>query len=163
VRQRQRQHGDPGDVRQLVRGERVGGEIRLARARARPVIPVEHVVKSGRELGQGVRRPEGGQRVLAARRDGAQVVDAVDVVGVGVGEQHGVHPVDPLRHELQPQLGRGVDQEAAPARLDQRRGAHAPVARVRRRAGAAVAADLRHAERGAAAEQHQTHLRPPRP
>jgi hypothetical protein len=37
------------------------------------------------------------------------------VIGVFVGEQNGVDPVDPRRNELQPKLGRRVDEEACPA------------------------------------------------
>ena len=42
----------------------------------------------------------------------AQIVDAVDVVGVLMGEQHAVEPVDIGVEKLLAQVGRSVDQHA---------------------------------------------------
>jgi hypothetical protein len=91
---------------------------------------------------------------------GAQVVDAVGVVGVVVRVQHGVQPVDPVRDELDAQLGRRVDQEPrAGVGLDHRADARAPVARVGGAAHPAVAADDGNAERRAGAEEGELHDR----
>jgi len=57
----------------------------------------------------------------------AQVVDAVGVVGVLVGIEHGVEPIDVSVEQLLAQIGRRIDQDAgdagAGAALDQKRGA----------------------------------------
>ena len=88
----------------------------------------------------------------------ANVVDAVHVVGVIVGEQHGVDAIDAARDELQPQLGRRVDQQARSAiGLDHRADAGAAVARIGRAADGAVAADLRHAEARSGSEEGELH------
>src|SRR3954447_785984 len=89
--------------------------------------------------------------------DLAQVVDAVDVVGVGVGVEERVDGADAGVQALLPQVGAGVDQDAPALRLDQDRAAAALVARVGRAADGAGAADLRHAGRGAAAEDRDSH------
>jgi len=49
--------------------------------------------------------------------DRAQVVDAVQVVGVGVGQDHRVDHVDAFAQELLAQVGRRVDQHARGRRL----------------------------------------------
>ena len=51
-----------------------------------------------------------------ADEQGAQVVDAVDVVGVLVGDQHAVDPVDVGVEKLLAQVRRGVDQDPGPCR-----------------------------------------------
>ena len=61
----------------------------------------------------------------------AQVVDAVGVVGVLVGEEHRVEAVDLGVKQLLAQIGRGIDQDAGDAAavtpLDQQRGPPAAV------------------------------------
>ncbi|PYO73883.1 MAG: hypothetical protein DMD67_14740 [Gemmatimonadetes bacterium] len=52
------------------------------------------------------------------------------VIGVGVCEQHGIDGPYARGHELQPQLGRRVDQEPAAPGLDERGRAGPPVARI---------------------------------
>ena len=49
--------------------------------------------------------------VLRLKESSAQVIDAVNVIGVLVREKHRVDIVDGRRHELQAQLGRGIDQQ----------------------------------------------------
>ena len=51
------------------------------------------------------------QRRAAAHAQGAQVIDAVGVIGMIVGPQHTVDPADPGGEQLVPQIGRRIDQE----------------------------------------------------
>src|SRR4051794_35816797 len=89
----------------------------------------------------------------------AQVVDAVGMVGVLVGVEHGVDPIDLGVEKLLAQVGRCVDQHArdagVAAALHQERCAAAAVLRV---VGIGVAPAERrawHAARGAAAEDRE--------
>jgi hypothetical protein len=106
-------------------------------------------------------------------RDGAaldevehpQVVEAVDVVGVGVGEEHGIDAADVVNERLLAEVGRGVDEERAATagieHFDQHAGAQPAVARVGRGADGAVAGDARHAGRGAGAEERDAQAHAP--
>ena len=104
-------------------------------------------------LGVGPDRQAG----AAVVDDGAEVVDAVDVVGVRVGVDDAVEQADVGGEELRAQVGGGVDQHpggaaagwCARASSEQRLRRFLGFGRV---AGAPVAADARHAGRGAAAE-----------
>jgi len=107
--------------------------------------------EDGRGAGVGV----DGQVAPHQLVEPAEVVEAAGVVGVGVGHQHRVDPVEPDRQRLETKLGRGVDQVDALAVADDGRGAGAPIARVRRAADAAVAADEGDAVRGTGAEERQ--------
>jgi len=98
-----------------------------------------------------------------ADRQRTQVIDAVHVVGVRVRKQHGVDPIDAGRDELEPQLGRRVDQKPRTSRLDERSRARALVAGVGGCTGWTATADLRHAERCTRAEKNQPHITPSRP
>ncbi len=91
----------------------------------------------------------------SVRGDGPQVVEAEQVVGVVVREQHGVDDADALAEQLQAQLGRRVDEQIALRRADEDGAAIAVVARVGRAADGAVAADHGHADRGAGAEESE--------
>ena len=92
----------------------------------------------------------------------AQIIDAVDVIGMFVRKEHGVDMGHARRHELQPQFGRCVDQEArAIFGFDDGAAACAFVARVGRLTHGAVAADLRDTEAGAGAQKPEAHGRVP--
>ena len=89
--------------------------------------------------------------------DGAEIVDAVDMVSVGVGVEQCVDLADAGIQALLAQVGAGVDQDALTPCLDEDGAAAATVARVGRAADGAVAADLRHARGGAAAQHRYAH------
>ena len=63
-----------------------------------------------------------------------QIVDAMGVVGVGMGHQDAVDPLDPGLDHLLAQIGRGVDEDrgraVAAEALDEHRAASAAVFRV---------------------------------
>ena len=98
-----------------------------------------------------------------AQRIGPEIVDAVHLVGMLVGPDHGVDPLDLGVEELGAQVGRGVDQDglaaASSTRMEQRR------RRLRGSAGSAaphsplpsLPADARHAARRAAAQDRHPH------
>jgi hypothetical protein len=65
-----------------------------------------------------------------AQHVGPHVVDAVDLVGMLVGPQHGVDALDLRVQELRTQVGRGVDQDGLALVLDQDGAAPSAVARV---------------------------------
>jgi hypothetical protein len=75
-----------------------------------------------------------------------------NVVGVGVGVEQRVDGADAGVQALLAQVGAGVDEDPPASRLDEDGAAAALVARVGGAADRAVAADLRHARRGAAAQ-----------
>ena len=103
-------------------------------------------------LGRHVRR-----HVATPDREGPQVIDPVNVVRMDVRKPHGVDPRDARREELEPQLGRGVDEEAPMLRLDERAMARAPVARIVGRARRTVAPDHGDPEGGSGAEEGELH------
>src|SRR2546426_5797457 len=158
VRQRQRAHRYPGDLRFPVRREWMRHELGLARTGLDTHRGIEDVGKPRRELAERRGWAVRGDRGAVLHGDRAQIVDAVHVIGVGVREQHRVDPGDTRRHELQAQLGRGVDEQPPAPGLDHRGGAGALVPRVRRGAGAAGASGLRHAGGRAGAEERQSHV-----
>jgi hypothetical protein len=81
------------------------------------------------------------------------------MVRVVMGEEHGIHPVDAVRDQLYPQLRRRVDQQSSPViRLHDRPHPRALVARIRRPADGALAANLRHAETGAGSQKRELQI-----
>ncbi len=118
-------------------------------------------------VAEGLVQARGGRRVrvgrdapAAVQHEGAQVVDAVDVVGVRMGVDDAVGPIDLRVQHLLPEIRPGVDHDdgavavGADALHQQRRPA-AAVLRVAGVAGAPVVTDPRHARRRPAAEQRE--------
>src|SRR5262249_42508502 len=89
--------------------------------------------------------------------DGAKIIDSMQMIGMGMGQDDRVETVDLGGKQLLAQIGRGVDQHGLAAALDQQRGAAPAVARVRRVAGAPIGTDRRHAGRRTAAEERRLH------
>jgi hypothetical protein len=93
-------------------------------------------------------------RLALHRIEAAQLVETEDVIRVRVGEQHRVDPPDPVGERLLSQIGRGIDQDAGVVgNVEINRRPQTPVAGIARAAGAAVAADHRHAVRRPRAEK----------
>ena len=137
--QREGAHRHPGDLRLAVRCERPSGQLGFAGPGGRGR-PVEDVAEAARQLGERARRAVHLETGGVPHRDGPEVVDPVDVVRVGVSEEHRVHRGHARGHELETQLGRRVDQQAASPRLEQRGRATAFVTRIGRGTGDAAAA-----------------------
>jgi len=162
VGQRERAHPQAGDLGLRIRVEGMGAELGLTRPRLGRG-GVEDVPEASPQFRQRGRRAVHREAAPLPHREGAQVVDAVDVVGMRVGEEHGIECRHTRRHELESQLGGRVDQQPPAARLDQRRSPGALVPRVGGGAGAAGASDLRHTVGSARPEEHEPHFRRPRP
>jgi hypothetical protein len=80
-----------------------------------------------------------------------EVVYAVDMVRMGMGEEHGIDTGDPFADHLLSKIRRGIHQDIFSPRLDNDRGAAPFVAGVTGRTDGAAAADHRDAGGGAAA------------
>ena len=94
---------------------------------------------------------------MVCDEEGAQIVDAVDVVGVLVAQQHAVEPVHTGIEQLFAQVGRGVHQDAGAAAigcgtLDQDGAAPAAIFWIFRIASAPSGTGPRHAAGEAAAQ-----------
>jgi hypothetical protein len=74
------------------------------------------------------------------------------MVGVGVGEEHGMDVLDVGTQGLGAEIGGGIDQDVTAAVAKEHGGPQAIVARVGRRTDGAMAADGRHPHTGARAE-----------
>ena len=144
--QRKRQNRHTRDRDDDAGFQNTRGELRFSRTRLHHERWIEDVGELGGELRHRVARAVRGKDRGLTNRQRTQVVDAVHVIGMGMGEEHGIDPVDSRRHQLQAQLGRRVDQQARVARLDERRGSGPAIAWIRGGAGGTVTADLRHAE-----------------
>jgi hypothetical protein len=142
----QRQHRQASHLAGLARLEPMQGEPRpRGSGRERQRI-VEDVSEGAGRIIERSLGPVYRDRRFPPQREHPQVVDAVDVVGVLVGVEHGVKPVHTFAHQLEAQLGRGVDQESRIAGLDDRGGPAAPVPGVGGSAHGAPAPDLGHPE-----------------
>lgn len=83
------------------------------------VLP-ENIGKAGLEGLEGSRGGEAGDDLPVDEVKSAQIVDAVDMVGVGMGEQDRVDVGYPFAQGLTPQIGGGVHQDGALAMADQK-------------------------------------------
>ena len=90
------------------------------------------------------------------QHDGTEIVDAVGLVGMLVGEEHRVDMIDLGVDQLLAQVGRGVDQDtrdsAFPRALDEQRAAAAAVFRIFGVARTPAERGTRNAGGGSAAE-----------
>jgi hypothetical protein len=80
----------------------------------------EDIRKAPPDFIEALRRSVNGDGFFVT--EGAKVVDAVQVVGVGVGVENGVNGTDAFAKRLDPQFGGGVDEDGAAARSYQQRG-----------------------------------------
>ena len=127
-----RSHIDISDAKRLAGGNRVSAPFRLARPRKRTNRVVEDVCETVHEACDGIGRPVHVDRNVALVRQRANVVNSVDVVRVIVREENRVHSARAGRDELQPKLGRSIDEDVRTSgRLDQSADASPLVAGVR--------------------------------
>lgn len=71
-----------------------------------------------------------GEVAVGVEAEGAEVVEAHDVVGVGVGVEYGVDAADALADGLRVEIGAGVDEDGAVVVGEADGGTRAPVARI---------------------------------
>ena len=131
-------------------------DLRSRRPLRRAKLRVEDVRETGLHLTHQLVRQVGGDRSPVSGRKDPHVVDAVYMVGVQVRVPHRAHPADARRQQLQPQLGRGVDEQVAAFQREERTVTGAPVPRVVGGAVGAVAADHRHADRGPRSQEGES-------
>src|SRR5690606_20292967 len=151
----EREEPEPRDVHALAGPVGPEPDLRDRRPRRRDVIRIEDVAEAVPEQrGARLVRP-GGDRLMIPHGEGAQVVDPVGVVRVPVGVPDRVDRGDPGAQELEPELGRRVDEEAARAvvALHDRRVPGPAVARIRGGARRARAPDDGDPERGPGPEE----------
>ena len=78
-------------------------------------------------------------------REQSSVVQAEKMVDVPVGKQHGMRNRNLLANELQPQLGRRVNQDRAAGNVNRDSCSHSLITRIHRSTDVAVATDHRNA------------------
>ena len=150
-----------GDLDRGAGAHRAGQHHRPVEAGRRP--GAERVAEPGLDLRQHRFGAERLDRPVDDAVQAAHLVQAGDVVGMGMGIEDGVDPADAGGQELGAQVGRGVHQHPIALRaLDHDRRAAAPVARLPRVAHAPVAppvraAQHRHAGGAAAAQDDDAH------
>lgn len=95
-------------------------------------------------------------RYVALVREGADIVDAVDVIRVIVSEQNGVDSAHIRRDELETQLGRSIDEDARSAiGLYERTNTRSLVPGISRPAHLTRASDLRDAKAGSCSQESE--------
>ena len=87
----------------------------------------------------------------------AQVVEAHDVIAVGVGEKDRVELADSGAQALLAEIGAGIDDQRDLGSADVEGRAKTLVFRIPRRADGAITADHGHPDRGAGAEEGDFH------
>ncbi len=113
---------------------------------------IEHIRKDAAEGVEGVGGSVDGDAGALEDVEGADVVEAEDVIGVGVGEEDGVDAADVVAEDLGAEVGGGVDEDVAAFVLDQDGRAEAVVVRIGGVADGAGAADGGDAGAGAGAQ-----------
>ena len=140
------------------------GPVEYMRPRGRFIEPgaLENVGKAPFQVGHRRGRAIGVDFRATVPFDGPQFIDAVDMVGVAMGEQHGRHVGDPGPQQLRAEIRRGIDQDRRAAAFDQDRRPGPPISRFGRVAVAPSArsvgaADHRNAAGATATEDRYAH------
>ena len=94
--------------------ERMKRNLRLRRSGLGTNRPVKNVVEAPFQHAPSVARRIGGDAFLGAQREDPQIVDAVKVVRVKVGEPNRIYTTHTRPHELKAKLRWGVHQHVAP-------------------------------------------------
>jgi hypothetical protein len=144
---RHRQHVYIPNPEALSRQNRMWPSLGFARSRQGFDGIVEDVRESFGQPLHRLRRTVHVDRLIAPVREGADVVDAVNVIGVVVRKQDRVNAAYVRGDELKPQLRRRVDENVgSPIGFDERTDARPLVSRIRRPAHLALTSDLWNAE-----------------
>ena len=117
---------------------------------------VEEIGEDPPDLRRGLRYRVGRDRlVLLQRVEAPHIVESEDMVGMRMGEEHGIDLPDPVCDGLLAEIGRGIEQDGDATQAQVEARTQAPVARIGRSADGAVAADHRHAGGGAGTEEEE--------
>src|SRR4051794_38012563 len=145
-----------GDGDRMIRLSGMHGQPWLRGSREWTNAIIKDVVERGTKPFQCFRGPVNRQRFPLGKN--AEIVDAVDVIGVLVGIQHGIDSGDSRADQLEPKLGWRVDEYGGAVGLQHGPRAGALVSGVSRAAHRTPTPDLRHAKRRAGTEKRETHL-----
>ena len=102
---------------------------------------VEDVLEAALDGGHGFGRGEDGDLSLLPVVEGAHVVEAHQMVGVGVREEHRIQVSDARAQRLRAEIGRGIDQYVAARVAQEDRGPEAVIPRIGGSADVAMTAD----------------------
>ncbi len=120
------------------------------------MVVVENVRKPAGEAVQRILWSVHSKWSIAPKCDGADVVEAMRVIGVVVREKHRIHLIDPRGDQLESQLRRRIDEKADPVIcLDYGPNPIALVAWIGRAAHIAITPNLRNAKAGSGAEEKE--------
>ena len=157
-----RERGD-AQIAKLQRPGQIMGDTggRIARRAGKHIIKARFQHGKGRRAGPDVDRPAHGMEQLA------QIIDAVGVIGMIMGDDHRIEMGDARHQQLLAQIRPAIDQHTLAGRLDKARHAAAAVLRIGGVTAAPVAgavrpADARHTAGGAAAQDGDAHGPPAR-
>src|SRR5579863_9358891 len=112
----------------------------------------EHIGKGAAQRLESLRRPITGDGRLLPEVEDPHVIEAEDVVGVGMSEDHSIDSWQTETKGLSPQISRSIDKNDSVLDLDLEPGPPPFVARTGRGAHGAVATDHRYTGGGATAE-----------
>src|SRR5205814_2798679 len=73
---------------------------------------LEHVEEASRDGAPGFGVPVARHRSALELVEGAEVVEAEDVIRMGMREQHRVNTIEPVGQRLLPQIDRRIDEDA---------------------------------------------------
>ena len=115
----------------------------------------EHVFEDAADDDQGRFRSVDGDGAALAIVEGTEIIEAEDMVGVGVRIKDGVEVGDTRAKALGAEVRGGVDDDVFAREIQPDGGAHAVIARVVGGADIAVATNRRNADAGAGAEDSE--------
>ena len=118
------------------------------------IFAIEGEFENALEIGHGFWGGVDGE-IFAAVAEGAEVIEAHDVIGMGVGEDHGVEAAEAFAEGLGAEIGAGVDHPSGFGGLEINGGAGALVVRVCGSADRAIATDHGDALGGSGAEKSE--------
>jgi len=109
----------------------------------------EAIGEAGPDIGKAEFGTINGYWMTMNHVEGSQIIEAVDVVGMGVGEKKMINIADAAGHGLAAKVGAAIDEQAGVMILQVDTGAGAFVSRVRGIADRAAAAKCGHARASA--------------
>ena len=123
----------------------------------RPFITDKNIAKTRLQPIYGRLAAITGDHRTMEKVEAAQVVNTIDMIGVGMGKQHAIDLLYAMPQHLQPQIRRGIHQNRIPLMRDQERSPAPLITGIGRTADRALAANHRHTGGGAASKYRYLH------
>lgn len=123
---------------------------------AADVLRLEDVIEHAAQIAPGAFTGVNRQRAVA-EIERANVIEAEDVIGVGMRNKDRVEPMNARAQGLLAEISRDVYDQTLIVVFDHQTGAEPFVARIVRGAGRAIAAERGHADRGSSSEKGELH------